>query len=82
MAEFVHIRLLKSRHMKFGYEKSYLVSKLRRVFKKTGFTGVDIGHFDCNLKFEFIKNNGAKEVLRKIARNRLFWPMVYVSSTK
>ena len=82
MAEFIHIGLLKSRHMKFGYEKSYLVSKLRRVFKKAGFSGVDIGYFDCNLKFEFVRNNGLKEVLKRVARNRLFWPMVYVSSIK
>ena len=82
MAEFIHIGLLKSRHMKFGYEKSYLVSKLRRVFKKAGFSSVDIGYFDCNLKFEFVRNNCLKDVLKKIARNRLFWPMVYVSSIK
>lgn len=81
-AEFFHIKLLGGKHMKFGYEKSFTMSKLKKVFSKAGFKKNEIDFFDCNLKFDFIKNERAKHFFNKLAKYRLFWPMVYINSLK
>lgn len=81
-AELFHIKLLGGKHMKFGYEKSFTISKLKKVFRKAGFEKIEVDFFDCNLKFEFIKNERLKHFFDKLAKNKLFWPMVYVNSSK
>lgn len=81
-AEFFHIKLLGGKHMKFGYEKSFTMSKLKKVFSKAGFKKNEIDFFDCNLKFDFIKSERAKRFFNKLAKYRLFWPMVYINSLK
>ena len=35
-AELVHLRLLRSRHLRFGYERSYPMWMLRRALRERG----------------------------------------------
>lgn len=80
--EFIHVYLLKGKYMKFGYEKSFTEAKLKKLFKEAGFKEIKIDRFKCHLPFNQIKNEKIKNVLREIARHKLFWPMVYVLATK
>lgn len=82
IAEFVHIRLLKKRHMIFGYEMSFLGSTLKNIHRKAGFSRSIIGQFDIDLTFEFVPKF-LKPAFVFLAKNsRLFWPMVKVVGVK
>ncbi len=45
---FVHVKLLKMKYMKYGYEESYTYGFLRRLFRDAGFQKVEVGFFDYN----------------------------------
>lgn len=82
IAEFVHIRLLKKKHMIFGYEMSFLGSTLKNIHRKAGFSKCTIGQFDIDLSFEFAPRF-LKPTLVSLAKNsRLFWPMIKVVGIK
>ncbi|MCD6399828.1 class I SAM-dependent methyltransferase, partial [candidate division WOR-3 bacterium] len=51
LAEFIHIKLLRGKHMILGYEMSFLGSTLRKIHKKAGFRKVYIDKFRCKLTF-------------------------------
>ncbi len=81
--EYIHIILLGSKHMRFGYELSFLPSTLYRMHNKAGFTKIKIDKFRVDLVFEYLPFS----VLRKIAtfissQSLLFWPVIYVSAKK
>ena len=83
LAEFVHIKVLKARHMKFGYELSFLASRLKYMHKKAGFKKVYVGKFETKLMFEFIPNKRVKKFLDRLANSSsLFWPMIKVIGVK
>jgi|GEM_PF-602834 len=82
IAEFVHIKLLGAKHMKFGYEMSFLGSTLLSLHEQAGFTKVYVDRFRVKLLFEFLPNS-FKSVFKYLARNsKLFWPMVKVVGVK
>lgn len=82
IAEFVHIRLLKKKHMIFGYEMSFLGSTLKAIHRRAGFSRCSIGQFDIDLSFEFAPKL-LKPILVFLAKNsRLFWPMIKVVGIK
>ena len=81
-AEFIHITLLKSRHMVFGYELAISSRKLKRIHRAAGFNEVRIERFDTVLQLRFLPRR-----LRGIAtwlcrHSRLFWPMVKAIGVK
>lgn len=80
--EFIHIKILKKRFMPFGYEKSFTQGKLRQLFFQAGFQKIKIDFFECHLPFYRFKNESLKEFLRKIAKFKPFWPMIYVEAVK
>lgn len=83
IAEFIHIKVLKSRHMKFGYELSFTSSDLIRLHKQAGFRKVVVSHFKTRLVFEYIKNSTVRNVVMWMAENlSMFWPMVKVEASK
>jgi ubiquinone/menaquinone biosynthesis C-methylase UbiE/uncharacterized protein YbaR (Trm112 family) len=84
IAKFIHINVLKKKLMHFGYEKSFTIGKMESFFKKAGFSKRNINSdlFDTYLQIGVFKNPAIKELLRKISRNKLFWPMVYTNGIK
>lgn len=80
--EFTHIKILKKRFMPFGYEKSFTKGRLKRLFLTAGFSEVEVNFFDCYLPFYRFKNEHLKNILRKLAKFELFWPMVYIEAVK
>lgn len=81
-AEFFHIKLLGAKHMKFGYEKSFSQSKIKRIFFQTGFKEVKTGLFDCYLPLSFAPGQTLKKALRGLSKYKLFWPMIYIYAKK
>lgn len=82
LGEFIHIKLLKSKHMIFGYEKSFSRRKMKKVFGRAGFKDVETGLFECYLPLAFVKNLKIKKFLRKLCRSQIFWPMIYIYAKK
>ncbi len=83
IAEFVHIKLLKGKHMIFGYEMSFLGYTLKRMHRVAGFREVNFDQFKVKLAFDFIHNKYLKRKCIWLANNnRLFWPMIKVIARK
>lgn len=83
IAEFIHIKLLKSKHMTFGYELSFLATHLKYLHSKAGFKKVEAKKFETKLMFEFIPTKILKNSMSWLANNSpLFWPMIKVIGTK
>ena len=83
IAEFIHIKLLKSKHMTFGYELSFLASHLKYIHKKAGFKKTIVRKFETKLMFEFIPTKFLKESMSWLANSiPLFWPMIKVIGIK
>lgn len=81
--EFIHIRLLGGKHMRFGYELSFLPSTLYKMHLNSGFKKIEIDKFTVNLVFEYLPFS----ILRKIAihisnHSILFWPIIYITAKK
>ena len=83
LAEFIHIKLLRAKHMTFGYELSFSSSHLKFLHKKIGFKKVAVDKFDTKLMFDFIPFNFLKKICIYLANHsRLFWPMVKIIAEK
>lgn len=83
LAEFIHIHLLKGKHMIFGYEFSFLGSTLKEMHKRAGFKHIKIDKFNIKLAFDFIPIKIIRKIFDFIANNnRLFWPMIKVTAQK
>jgi ubiquinone/menaquinone biosynthesis C-methylase UbiE/uncharacterized protein YbaR (Trm112 family) len=81
-AEWVHMRLLGGRHMRFGYEKSFLPETFMRFFRRAGFGRVSFGYVDAHLDFTLLPWEWLKNLARALARRRLFWPMIWVEADR
>ncbi|MCL4374597.1 methyltransferase domain-containing protein [Patescibacteria group bacterium] len=80
---FFHTRMLRAKHMRFGYELSFSQSYLKKIHKRAGFSQTNTGQFNCQLDFDYLKNKTLRRLAIHLAtHSRLFWPMIYVAATK
>ena len=79
--KFIHIKLLRGRFLKHGYDKTLRVSFLRKIFNKC-FREVELGFFEVDYELAFLKNKFLERNIRKILKHRLFWPLVYIFAKK
>lgn len=82
IAEFLHIKLLKGRHMKFGYEMSFLKSSLKNLHKKVGFRTTKVDQFKVTILFDFLPSLFRPFFIKLANSSPLFWPMVKVVAKK
>lgn len=82
ITEFIHIKLLKGKHMIFGYEMSFMASSLNKMHLKSGFRKVGVDKFEVNLFFEFIPALVRKPFIWLAENSKLFWPVVKVIGLK
>jgi len=82
LAELLHMRILGGRHMIYGYEKSFTERKLRHIFRLAGFSDVEVGLFETYYEMRMLRIGFLKEMARKRAHFRPFWPMVYVNGRR
>lgn len=82
VAEFIHIKILKSKHMIFGYEMSFLSTTLKKIHLNAGFKKIKVEKFSVKMDFDFTPKR-FKKIFTWLAENsRLFWPMVKVIAKK
>lgn len=82
LAEWVHMKLLGGRHMRYGFELSFLPGTLRRLFRRAGFRDVRTGRPELYMNFERPIWEWVKRAARRLAQWRWFWPMVFVDGDK
>lgn len=80
--EFIHIKLLRKKFMKFGYQFAFSQHRIKKIFAQAGFCQNSTGLFETYLPLEPIKNDRLKKLIRKLARFKLFWPVIYLNSIK
>lgn len=82
IAESVHIKLLKGKHMTYGYEYSFPPWSLINLHKKAGFRKVRVEKLDIKFVFEFLPLK-LRSIAQIICSNfSSFWPMVKVIAKK
>lgn len=80
---FVHTKILKAKHMRFGYELSFTRSYLQKIHERAGFSQVKTNQFNCQLDFDYLKNKELRQLAIYLAtHSRFFWPMIYVAAKK
>lgn len=85
IAEFVNLKLLKGRHMRFGYELQFSERQLRKIHKKAGFKpdNIKVERFDYTITLEIVKNDFLRNFFTHLIKNnRNFWQMVKVIGIK
>ena len=83
LSEFIHIKLLKGKHMTFGYELQFTRRQLIKMYKKAGFKKIIVGRFDIPVQMNLIKNKWLKEKLIWLSENNpQFWAMIKVIGIK
>jgi len=82
LAEFVHIKLLRGKHMYFGYELSFTQVKLKRLHEKFGFRKIKFVRFETEVMMGFLPKF-IRPVMIYLASNfSWFWPMMLVVAKK
>ena len=56
--------------------------KIKRIFRNALFINVEAGLFKTYYPLAPIKYEFIRKYLRKLAKKRLFWPMIYVNGEK
>ena len=78
---FVHFRLLRGRLATFGYERSFLVSQVRRLLERENLDAVEVARFDTYIPLLPVPSR-LRPLARRLARTDLFAPMYYGVGTK
>lgn len=79
--ELLHIRLLRGRYMKYGFEQTFTVGSLRKLFLHAGFTVNTIDFFPMYYPLAFLPESWQAPA-RRLLHHRLFWPLVYIEAVK
>ncbi len=85
ITEFIHVKLLKSRYMVFGYELQFTQEQLRQLHINAGFLPqkIHISRFRCEVQLNGIVNKKLRSFLIGLCdNNKNFWPGVKVVSFK
>lgn len=83
LAELIHIKLLKGKYMRFGYELSFTQKQLEQLYRRVGYCNVSTNKFDVNLTLEYLPAGILQKVAHYLVENsRLFWPMIYAVGEK
>lgn len=80
--EWFFIRLLKERCSVHGYELSFTVSQMRRLFLSRGFESVDAGWPGFFVPINRLQNEALKRLVRKLFRYRPFWHSMYINASR
>jgi ubiquinone/menaquinone biosynthesis C-methylase UbiE/uncharacterized protein YbaR (Trm112 family) len=81
-AEFIHMKVLGGRHMLYGYEFSFPISKMRKIHAKAGFKDITISKLEVKLTFDFIPERARKLFIKIATKTTIFWPMIKVIARK
>lgn len=81
--ELIHIRILKGKHMKFGYEKAFTERKLKKIFGRYfQASKLETGVFLFPSEIGLLKSDKAKNFVRSQLRHRLFAHKIFINAKK
>jgi len=80
--KFIHHNLLKGKFTTYGYEKSFTVGKIRKIFKFAGLSNIQTGYYSTYYEMKMFKKKFLKDICNKLLRYRPFWPMIYINGEK
>ncbi len=82
LTEFIHIKLFRAKHMKFGYSLAFTAGQMKRMHEWAGFKNIRIAKWDTVLQFKSMPRF-MRGIFTYIANNsRFFWPMIVVVAEK
>jgi len=77
--EFIHLKILRGRYLKTGYNLSYTISRIKKMVTKSGFKIIYAGNLIMDYQFNSISNQMIKSLFKYIVKFSLFNPlMVFV----
>lgn len=81
--ELIHVKILKGKHMKYGYEKAFTERKLKKIFGRyfPGFS-LETGVFFFPSEIGFLKSDRAKDFVRSLLRHRFFTHKIFINAKK
>lgn len=82
LAYWFHHKLLKGRHLQYGYEKSFTLGGLRRYFSRAGFQTIRLGRPDNQYIFERPPWEWLRRLARWLSQFRPFWIFAYVEADR
>ena len=82
VAEFIHIKLLKKKHMRFGYELSFTKGAIKRIFRKQNFSELAIKRLKCYFSFDYLKSSWLKAIAQELVKLEIFNPMMLIIAKK
>lgn len=85
LSELIHIKILKGKHMIFGYELQLTVPQVKALHLKAGFKqhNMCIDKFDTYIQLHRIKSLYLKKIIAAICeRIPLFWPAIKIIAIK
>lgn len=80
--EFIHIKLLKGKHMYFGYEMSFTKSKLLKLHTKFGFKKINFFRLETEIMMGFLPKFVRPTAVYLAQNCSWFWPMMLVVAEK
>lgn len=81
--ETIHIKFLKSKHMRFGYELSFLPSTIKKIHFRSGFRKVIVDDFKVDIVLEYINLSILRRILTYMISNLSFLrPMIKIIAIK
>lgn len=82
IAELIHVKLLRGKHMYFGYELSFTRNKLKKLHQKFGFKRIDFLRLETKVLMGFLPKF-LRPMAIYLAENWIcFWPMMLVVAKK
>ena len=85
VAEFINFRLLRGKHMRFGYDLQFTAGQMKKNHVNAGFKpeNIVIERFEHTVVLEIVKNKFLRTFFTHLIKtNRHFWQMVKVIGIK
>lgn len=84
LAEFVHIKIMKSKLLNkhHGYELNYTYTQLRNLHKQLGFSSIKIGPFAFHPSSRIVKNDILRNAYYNLSKIKYISPIYFVYAKK
>lgn len=79
---FIHNDVFKEKYLYYGYEKSFTIGQLKRIFTRAGAFRVVVDMYYVEWTLKFFHNRLIRMFIQRLLRYRPFWPMVSVTAIK
>jgi len=82
IAKWMHLKVLKGKHLIYGYEKSFTRKGFARYFQEAGFSNLSCGRYATHMEFQFLPWAWLKCWALWLAGYKWFWPVIYLDAER